>query len=125
MKCSKNNNRKAGMRPKDMSWIHRMYEKGDGHVEVLTASVRSFGRFLYALRLGSDIITAPFDVIKLWGEKGLSIPGKDYHYDTKGLKAIPYRELDHSLPWEAFDIRHDLTDKGMEKFSADWNALMR
>jgi transaldolase len=105
--------------------IIRMYGKGDGHMEALTASVRSLDHFLYALSLGSDIITAPFDIIKLWGEKGLPFPGNDFHYDTKGLKAIPYRELDLSQPWESFDIHHDLTDKGMARFSADWNALMR
>ena len=105
--------------------IINMYKKGDGHVEVLTASIRSLDHFLYALNLGSDIITAPFDIIKLWGEKGLPLPGKDFHYPTKGLKAIPYREIELSQPWESLDIRHDLTDKGMEKFSADWNALMR
>jgi transaldolase len=105
--------------------IIRMYQKGDGHVEVLTASVRTMDHFLYALKLGSDIITTPFDIIKLWGEKGLPIPGDEYHYDTKGLKAIPFRQLDLSQPWESFDISHDLTDKGMERFSADWNALIR
>ena len=105
--------------------IIRMYRKGDGHVEVLTASVRSFDHFLYALELGSDIITAPFELIKMWGEKGLPIPANAYHYDTKGLKAIPYRDLDLAHPWESHDIHHDLTDKGMEKFSADWNALIQ
>jgi len=105
--------------------VVRMYQKGDGHVEVLTASVRSIDHFLYALKLGSDIITAPFEMIKVWGEKGLTIPGNDYRYDTKGLKAIPYRELDLSKSWESFDIHHDLTDKGMERFSADWNALIK
>jgi len=105
--------------------IIRMYRKGDGHVEVLTASVRSFDHFLYALKLGSDIITAPFELIKMWGEKGLPVLGNEYHYDTKGLKAIPYRDLELSHPWESYDIHHDLTDKGMEKFSADWNALIK
>jgi transaldolase len=105
--------------------IINMYKKGDGHVEVLTASVRSLDHFLYALSLGSDIITAPFDIIKLWGEQGLSIPGTGYRYNKKELKAIPFRDLDLSRSWESFDIHHDLTDKGMEKFSADWNALMR
>jgi transaldolase len=104
--------------------VIRMYQKGDGHVEVLTASVRNIDHFLYALKLGSDIITAPFEMIKAWGEKGLPIPGNEYHYDAKGLKAIPFRELDLSNPWESFDIHHDLTDKGMERFSADWNALI-
>src|SRR5512143_1103969 len=84
--------------------IIRMYQKGDGHVEVLTASVRNIDHFLYALKLGSDIITAPFEIIKMWGEKGLPIPGNEYHYDTKGLKAIPFRELDLFKSWESFDI---------------------
>ena len=38
---------------------------------------------------------------------------------------IPFREIDLSKAWESYDIRHDLTDKGMEKFSADWNALIK
>jgi transaldolase len=104
--------------------ILRMYRAGDGHVEVLTASVRTMDHFLCALQLGSDIITAPFEVLKSWGEKRLEVPGKDYRYEAPGLKAIPYRELDLAKPWEAYDIRHELTDKGMEKFSADWNALI-
>jgi transaldolase len=105
--------------------IINMYKKGDGHVEVLTASVRSLDHFLYALSLGSDIITAPFDIIKLWSEQGLSVPGEEYRYNKKGLKTIAFREFDLSKSWELYDIHHDLTDKGMEKFSADWNALMR
>jgi transaldolase len=105
--------------------VIRMYQAGDGHVEVLTASVRSMEHFLYALRLGSDIMTAPFDTITMWGEKGMPVPGAEFHYDTKGLKPIPFRELDLSKPWESFDIHHDLTDKGMERFSADWNALIK
>lgn len=105
--------------------IIRMYRKGDGHVEVLTASVRTMDHFLYALSLGSDIITAPFGIIKLWGDQGLTVPGGAYRYDSKEWKAIPYRELDLSRSWESFDIRHDLTDKGMAKFSADWNALLK
>ncbi len=104
--------------------VTRMYQKGDGHVEVLTASVRNIDHFLYALKLGSDIMTAPFEMIKLWGEKGLPVPGDEYHYDVKGLKPIPFREIDLSRPFESYDSRHDLTDKGMERFSADWNALI-
>jgi transaldolase len=105
--------------------IIRMYAKGDGHVEVLTASVRSFDHQLYALKLGSDIITAPFEILKQWGEQGMPVPGNDYRYDAKTLKAIPFREIDLSRPWQSYDISHDLTDKGMQKFSADWNALIR
>jgi transaldolase len=105
--------------------ILRMYRKGDGHVEVLTASVRNIDHFLYALRLGSDIITAPYEVLKTWGEKGMPIPGDTYKYDVKSLRPIPYREIELGKQWEDYDIRHELTDKGMERFSADWNALIK
>jgi transaldolase len=108
-----------------ISNIIKMYQKGDGHVEVLTASVRNPNHLLYALHLGSDIITAPFSSLKDWGEKGLPIPGNDYISDSKGLKSIPFREIDLTQKWEAYDIRHELTDKGMELFSKDWNALIQ
>ena len=105
--------------------IVRMYRKGDGHVEVLTASVRNIDHFLYALRLGSDIITVPYEVLKTWGEKGMPMPGDTYKYDVKSLRPIPYREIDLGKKWEDYDVRHELTDKGMERFSADWNALIK
>jgi len=105
--------------------IIRMYRKGDGHVEVLTASVRNIDHFFFALRLGSDIITAPYEVLKTWGEKGMPMPGDSYRYDAKSLRPIPYQEIDLGGKWEDYDIRHELTDKGMERFSADWNALIK
>ncbi len=105
--------------------ILKMYTKGDGHVEVLTASVRNLDHLLYAIKLGSDIITAPFQILKEWGEKGLPIPGSDYSYDLHGLKAIPYKDIDLTKDWREYDIFHELTVKGMERFSADWNALIK
>jgi transaldolase len=105
--------------------VIRMYAKGEGHVEVLTASVRTMDHFLYALKLGSDIISAPFNVLKEWGERGLPVPGENYVYDRGNLKPIPYEEIDLTRNWQDYDIRHELTDKGMERFSADWNALIR
>jgi transaldolase len=105
--------------------IIKMYGKGDAHVEVLTASVRNMDHFLYALRLGTDIVTAPFAILKEWGEKGLPIPGSDYLYPAKQLKPIPYKEITLTRNWLEYDIHHDLTVKGMEKFSADWNDLIK
>jgi transaldolase len=105
--------------------IIRMYKTGDGHVEVLTASVRSMDHHLFALKLGSDIITAPYSIIRAWGDKGLIVPGDEYVYDHQGLKAIPYKDINLTKHYDAYDIRHDLTDKGMERFSADWNALIQ
>jgi transaldolase len=105
--------------------ILTLYKRGDGHVQMLTASVRNLDHFLYALRLGSDIVTAPSGILKEWGEKGMPVPASDYQYPEKSLKAIPYRELDLARPWQSYDIRHPLTDQGMERFSADWNALIK
>jgi transaldolase len=108
-----------------ISNILRMYKKGDGHVELLTASVRNYDHLLYALKLGSDIITVPFKILKEWGEKGLPVPGDDYTYNSHGLKAIPYKDINLKKDWQEYDIRHELTVKGMEKFSADWNSLIK
>ena len=105
--------------------ILRMYAAGDGHVEVLTASVRSLDHFLYALALGSDIITAPAGVLEAWGKQGMPVPGREFSYPVKGLNPIPFRPIDLDGDWKALDVRHDLTEKGMEKFSADWNSLVR
>jgi transaldolase len=107
-----------------ISNIIQMYQKGDGHVEVLTASVRNIDHHLYALKLGSDIITSPFKILKEWSEKKLFIPGDDYSYNPKNLKAITYKNMDITKKWQDFDIRHELTDKGQERFAADWNALI-
>lgn len=108
-----------------ISHILQMYRKGDGHVMVLTASVRKMDHLFYALKLGSDIMTAPFNVLKEWAEKGLPMPGDDYVYRPGGLKSIPFKEIDLTKNWQSYDIGHELTDKGMERFSADWNALIK
>lgn len=105
--------------------IIRMYRAGDGHVEVLTASVRSLEHLLQALALRSDIVTVPYEILKAWAEKGMPIPGPGHRYEPAGLKPIPYRKIHLSRDWEQYHIRHDLTDKGMFKFSSDWNALIR
>jgi transaldolase len=107
-----------------ISNIIEMYRKGDGHVEVLTASVRNMDHLLYAIKLGSDIVTVPFEVLKEWGGRGRPMPGDDYRYDAKGLKPIPYKDIDLTKNWQDYDISHDLTVKGMERFSKDWNSLI-
>lgn len=41
------------------------------------------------------------------------------------LKAISYKALDLNLPWQSFDIAHDLTTKGIQKFVADYRSTLR
>jgi transaldolase len=104
--------------------IIRMYRNGDGHTRVLAASIRSMEHFKQSLALGADIITVPFKILQEWAAAGMPLPGEDYHYDAGSLAAIPYRELDLSQPWQSFNLDHELTDKGIARFSADWQALI-
>lgn len=103
----------------------RMYRKGDGHVEVLSASVRNMDHFMQSLALGADIITAPYAVLEEWGRTGMSLPDNGFSHSGNDLKEIPYKDLDLDQPWDKFDLHHDLTDKGITRFSADWNALIK
>jgi transaldolase len=104
--------------------IIAMYKKGDGHVEVLTASVRTLEHFVHAVQLGSDIITCPPKILKEWAETGMPVFEGAVHAGSK-LQEILYKPIDLSHKWESFDISHDLTDKGIERFSADWNNLLK
>jgi transaldolase len=104
--------------------ILKMYQKGDGHVEVLVASVRTIEHFMCALKLGADIITAPLKILKQWRELGMPIPDSDYAHKTS-LKNIEYQEIALDKNWSEYNIAHELTDKGLEKFAGDWNGLVK
>jgi len=110
--------------------IQRMYKAGDGHVHVLAASIRSTDQLLACLALGVDLMTVPAKVLEAWSATGLSIPDKRFVYkgvDSKGspLRPIRYKELDLSNPWESFDLKHDLTTKGIERFVADFERTLQ
>ena len=105
--------------------IMKMYSEGDGHVEVLTASVRSTSHIEEAMKLKSDILTAPLKVLKEWKDKNFS-PSQREGGDEEGvrLKLIPYQQISLDKPWQEYDIAHDMTSSGLAKFAADWNALI-
>lgn len=109
--------------------IKKMYEKGDNHVHVLAASIRRTSHLLESFALNSELATVPGKVLKSWAESGFPLPDKDFRYvaadaDNKPLKSIPYEELDLNAPWQSFDIHHDLTTKGIQKFTADYKATV-
>lgn len=108
-----------------ISNIIKMYKNGDGHVMVLTASVRNIEHLLCALKFGSDIVTVPFKVLKEWAERGLPVPANDYKYNPRDLKSIPYKNIVLTKNWYEYDISHDLTVKGIAKFSSDWDSLIK
>ena len=61
----------------------------------------------------------------MWEEEKFKLPDPDWKYDPGQLNPIPYKELDLNKSWSAFDIHHDLTDIGITRFAADWNALVK
>jgi len=104
--------------------ISKMFGSSDGHTENLAASIRSLDHFLACIAYGADIITAPMKILREWNDQGLPVPDQNYQYDDKALAPIIYQNLDLNQPWKSFDINHPLTDKGLVKFSADWNAMI-
>ncbi len=103
--------------------IRKMYDEAGSHVEVLAASIRSMDHFLTSFDYNADIVTAPSKILKEWTAcRSQTSSGS---LTSAGLKSITYRQLDLSKNWRDFDISHPLTDKGIEKFAADWNALIK
>lgn len=110
--------------------IKKMYEAGDGHVHVLAASVRTLNHLLGAFALQAELATAPSKVWEEWAAASFPLPEKDFVYkgvDQLGnqLRAIPYTSVDLNLPWESFDIRHELTTKGIQQFVSDYKSTLK
>jgi transaldolase len=110
--------------------IKKTYEAGDGHVYVLAASIRNLNHLLGSFALQAELATAPAKVWEEWAAASFPLPGKDFAYkgvDKAGnqLRPIPYKSLDLNLPWESFDIHHDLTTKGIQQFVSDYKATLK
>jgi len=107
--------------------ILRMYQTSESHAQVLTASVRSLEHFIAALELGADIITAPYVIIQRWANAGMPVEDGEIKLQPDYLKAVPYEDLDLNLPIPSYNVTeiHPLTVAGLEKFSNDWNQLIK
>ena len=106
--------------------ILQMYKNGDGHVEVLAASVRSKEHIEEALALGVDILTAPLKtLIEAKSQITNFTIQKSGSFLNPSLQPISYKNMDLNKPWQEYDIRHELTDKGLKKFASDWNSLIQ
>jgi len=110
--------------------IKAMYKTGDGHVHVLAASIRQLDHLLASFALGAELTTVPAKVIEKWSTSNFPMPARDFTYKAVGadgqlLKPIPYKELDLELPWQSFDITHELTTKGIQKFVADYRSTLK
>ncbi|MFA7314875.1 MAG: transaldolase family protein [Candidatus Magasanikbacteria bacterium] len=103
--------------------IQKVYEKGDGHVEILAASIRSYEHFLACLALGVDIVTAPLKILEEWWKRDLELP-ENFVYDKKDLSNIFLEDVSLDKNFIDYNLQHDLTDTGLEKFVSDWNMLI-
>lgn len=101
-----------------------MFALGDGHVQVLTASVRTLKHVQYALFLKSPVITISFKTFKEWADGGFILPGTDFLYDVPGLIGIPYRVLTLDKDWQDYDLSHPLTASGVARFWEDWKGIV-
>jgi len=110
--------------------ILKMYQAGDHHVHVLAASIRNLDQLLYSFALKAELATVPSKVLDAWAAQGSPLPDESFVYhpmDSKGktLEPIAYKELDLNASGESFDLRHELTTKGIQKFVEDYESTLR
>jgi transaldolase len=104
--------------------IKRMYAQGDGHVHVLAASIRNLQHLMYTFHVGAELATVPTKVLEEWAKQGMPLPDANFSYKPVG-KEIPYENIDLNRPWEQYDLQHELTRKGIQKFVEDYQATIR
>jgi len=110
--------------------IRAMYKNGDGHVHVLAASIRNLDHLLSSFALNAELVTVPAKVLEKWAASNFPMPDQDFTYNGIGangqrLKQISYKVLDLNLPWQSFNIAHELTTKGIQKFVADYRSTLK
>jgi len=110
--------------------IKEMYQNGDGHVHVLAASFRKLDHLLYSIALGAELATSPAEILEQWAAAGFPLPDRNFRYqavdkDGNALRPIPYKQLDLNASWESFDLKHELTDKGIKRFVDDYKSTLK
>jgi transaldolase len=86
---------------------------------------------LSAFAIGADLATVPAKILEEWAAKGFPMPGPDRSlsetaHDSRPLRPLQYATIDLNTPWQKFNIAHDLTTQGIQKFVKDyWSTLKR
>jgi transaldolase len=94
--------------------IQNMYNKWGSHVGVLGASIRNVEHIQFCIDQKIAAMTIPLKILTTLDQSVIT--------EINNLESIPYQELEQK-DWEDYNIEHELTTKGLEKFAADWNAL--
>lgn len=104
--------------------IKRMFAASDGHVLVLAASIRNLQHLLCSFHYQAELITVPAKVLEEWAQKGMPLPDESFSYQPVGSE-IRYENLDLNQPWDSFNIQHELTKKGIQKFVSDYESTIQ
>jgi transaldolase len=104
--------------------IKRMFASGDGHAWVLAASIRNTQHLLSSFHSGTELVTAPAKVLEQWINEGRPLPDQTFTYEPVGSE-IGYEDLDLEQASTSFNIEHELTTKGIQKFVEDYRATLR
>jgi len=106
--------------------FHDLTYPNYNHVEVLAASLRNINDLLHVIRIGVDIATCPFKVLTSWSNDSFLRPGPAFKRNFPKLEKIPFNQyFNFARDWYDVNISHHLTDKGIDLFSQDWNALIK
>lgn len=97
-----------------------LYREIDSPVFVLAASIRNKNHLQKMFDLQTPIVTVPFEVLK-----EAAAGDKSEEVSPQALKSIPAIALPPTTDWHALNIQHDLTDKGLAKFKAAWDELLK
>ena len=104
--------------------IKRMFDQSDHHVLVLAASIRNLQQLLYAFHVHAELVTVPAKILEQWAKQGMPLPSDDFAYKPVGAEIL-YEKLTLEQPWEQFNIEHELTRKGIQKFVSDYKSTLR
>lgn len=102
--------------------IVRMYAHGDGHVEVLAASIRNAAQLAEAIALGADCTTSYWRAIREWAMLGM--PTHSIEPPAEDLRPIAYQTLSLEESWQSYAIADPMTEDGLRRFAADWQRLL-
>ncbi len=110
----------------------------DTQLWMLEASVRSLQHIKRGIDANTELITAPAKVYREWfGLTDEQVADLDARAYASNFTPIPnwqpphqlfkirtIEEFVNALEKGTINIHHDLTDKGLVKFAADWNAIL-
>lgn len=101
-----------------------MFTQSDKHVQVLAASIRTVDHLIQSIELGADCVTVPFAVLYEWVSLGYPTQRTSVSQEAV-LHQIDFINIDLNKPWQEYNIEHQLTAKGLQKFVEDWNSLIQ